>query len=49
MLGCGTYLMSVLDIQVRAFLKLWVRLSAGPANLSLIPVSLSKTLADALA
>lgn len=42
-LGCGTYLMSVLDVQVRVFVKLWVRLSAGPGNLSLIPVSVLKT------
>lgn len=27
-LGCGTYLMTVLDIQMRVFVKLWIRLSA---------------------
>lgn len=44
-LGCSMCLMSVQDIQVRVFVKLWVRLNAGPGNL----VSLLKTLADALA
>lgn len=43
-LSCGTYLVSV-----RVFVKLWVRLSADSGNLSLIPVSHLKNLADALA
>lgn len=42
-LGCGTYLIPILDILVRVFVKIWVRLSAGPGKLSLIPVSLLKT------